>query len=81
MWSDVLTKPLMGIKWRWIRAKLMNFPVNYNDEAEQLATHRGLLPPNENNGPPQGTRGCVQKEGATTIKKTGVTKPLKALET
>ena len=62
MWSDVLTKPLMGIKWQEMRAKLMNRPVNYDDKAERLATYPGLLPAKEREGPPQGTLDCVQNQ-------------------
>jgi len=44
MWSDVFTKPLMGKKWREMRAKTMNCGVNYDDEAEAKITHPDLLP-------------------------------------
>ena len=43
MWTSILTKPLMGIKWQEMRVKLMNCPVNVEDEAEHLAMHPGLL--------------------------------------
>ena len=63
MWSDVLTKPLSGRKFRELRAQLMNCPVDYDDEAERKLTHPGLLPKEESYGPPQGTRDCVRKAG------------------
>ncbi len=44
MWSDVLTKSLLDIKWQEMRTKITNCPVNYGDEAEHLAMHPGLLP-------------------------------------
>ncbi len=75
MWSDVLTKSLMGIKWREMRAKLMNFPVNYDDEVKRWATHPGLLSAKERGGLPQGTLDCVKKTGVVTTKKAGVAKP------
>ena len=34
MWADVLSKPLQGIPFRTMRAKLMNCPVNYEEEKE-----------------------------------------------
>ena len=75
MWYDVLTKPLMGRKWQEMQSKLMNCPVNYDNEAERLATHLGLLPLSDTIGPPQGTHDCVQKPGVTTVRKTVVAKP------
>ena len=59
MWSDALTKTLMGIKWQEMRKKLMNRRVNYDDEAKRLATHPGLLPADKREGPRQGTLECV----------------------
>ena len=44
MWSDVFTKPLMGKKWREMRAKTMNCGVNYDNEAEAKIMHPDLLP-------------------------------------
>ena len=45
MRPNVLTKPFMGIKWREMRANIMNFPVNYDDETEWLATPQGCYQP------------------------------------
>jgi hypothetical protein len=34
MWADVMTKPLQGMAFRTMRAKLMNCPINYDEEDE-----------------------------------------------
>ena len=34
MWADVLTKPLQGMAFRKMHSKLMNCPVNYDEEEE-----------------------------------------------
>ncbi len=36
MWSDVLTKPIQGAKFRLMRAFLMNCPLNYAEESEHI---------------------------------------------
>ncbi len=51
----------------------MNCPVNYDDKAERLVTHPGLLPAKEREGPSQKTPDCVRKTGVVTIKKAEVT--------
>jgi hypothetical protein len=42
MWANVLTKPLQGMAFRIMRAQLMNFPINYEDEEEKTQTR--LMP-------------------------------------
>ena len=44
MWSDVLTKPLQGMLFKRMRAKLINVEVNYDDEIEHKNAHLMLLP-------------------------------------
>ena len=44
MWSDMLTKPLAGLKSKVMRSKLMNCAVEYDDAAEAAITHPDLLP-------------------------------------
>jgi hypothetical protein len=34
MWADMLTKPLQGMAFRKMHSKLMNCPVNYDEEEE-----------------------------------------------
>ena len=50
MWADVLTKPKQGKPFRQDRSKLMNVPVDYDDEVERKRTHVDLLP-DEDKGP------------------------------
>ena len=47
MWSDVLNKPKNGTPFRKDPAKLMNVPLGYGDNVEQLNTHPDLLPKDE----------------------------------
>ena len=44
MWSDVLTKPLQGRAYCKMRSNLMNYPIDYDDDAGRRATHPDLLP-------------------------------------
>ena len=44
MWIDMHTKPKQGTPFRTDRAKLMNCPVNYDDDVERANTHPSLLP-------------------------------------
>jgi hypothetical protein len=37
MWADVLTKPLQGMKFRQMRAMLMNCPIAYSEDSPLLA--------------------------------------------
>ena len=45
---DINTKPKQGKLFRIDRSKLMNVPINYNDELERANTHPDLLPKPEN---------------------------------
>jgi hypothetical protein len=42
MWADVLTKPLLGMAFRTMRAQLMSCAINYEDEDEK--TGPSLVP-------------------------------------
>ena len=44
MWIDMHTKPKQGTPFRTDRAKLMNCPINYDDDTERANTHPSLLP-------------------------------------
>ena len=44
MWVDVLTKPKQGAPFNKDRSKLMNVPVEYNDDEERAKTHPLLFP-------------------------------------
>ena len=44
MWIDMHTKPKQGTPFRTDRAKLMNCPVDYDDNVERANTHPSLLP-------------------------------------
>lgn len=45
MWTDIHTKPLQGRLFCSMRSKLMNVPIDYDDEEEKRLTHPDLLPP------------------------------------
>ncbi len=47
MWANVLTKPKQGGPFCLDRSHLMNVPINYDDDAKRLNTHRLLLPSDE----------------------------------
>ena len=63
MWSNVLTKPQQGILFRKIRAVLMNFAENYDDDLERTNTHPMLLPQKVE---------TLQDETIKILKKSGV---------
>jgi hypothetical protein len=42
MWADVLTKPVQGMAFRTMRAQLMNYAINYEDEEGK--TQSKLMP-------------------------------------
>ena len=44
MWNDVLNKPKQNLSFRKDRSKLMNVPVEYDNDKEFLDTHPDLLP-------------------------------------
>jgi hypothetical protein len=44
MWSDVLNKPKQHGPFKTDRSKLINVPVEYDNEAEFLNTHPDLFP-------------------------------------
>ena len=44
MWADYHSKPLQGSKFREMRSKIMNCPVEYNNDVERRLTHHLLLP-------------------------------------
>ena len=43
MWADVLTKPLQGLKFKIMRAFLMNCPVDYTDAPDPLPSSKPTL--------------------------------------
>ncbi len=43
MWADVLTKPLQGLKFRIMRAFLMNCPIDYTDTPDTLPSSKPTL--------------------------------------
>ena len=64
MWSDTLTKSLLGKKYKVMRSKQMNVSVEYDDELEASKTHPDLLPKVD----------PLPEDSRETIKKTGVAK-------
>ena len=44
MWADYHSKPLQGSKFREMRSKIMNCPVEYDNDVERWLTHHLLLP-------------------------------------
>ena len=43
MWADVNAKPLLGTKFRVMRAQVMGIDVEYDDDAEHRRTHPLLM--------------------------------------
>ncbi len=68
MWADVLTKPLQGMAFRTMQAKLMNCAVDYKDEeigsksgsTTKLLPTRGIL-----KNPSKAPQECVGNNGLT----------------
>ena len=44
MWADYYSKPLQGSKFCAMRSKIMNCPVEYDNDVERRLTHHLLLP-------------------------------------
>jgi hypothetical protein len=71
MWAEVLTKPLQGVAFRTMRAKLMNCAIDYQDEemtnksisTTQSLPMRGIL-----RNPSKAWQECVEHKGLTAAR-------------